>query len=77
MASPRLERAPEASVAPVPPLATARVPARVRVPEVVTGPPEKESPVVPPEASTLVTVPTVVETVPGCQRLLARFQTRA
>ena len=44
-------------VTPVPPLATASVPARVSVPEVVTGPPEKVRPVVPPEALTLVTVP--------------------
>jgi hypothetical protein len=44
-------------VCPVPPLATARVPARVIVPEVVTGPPEVVSPVVPPDTSTEVTVP--------------------
>jgi hypothetical protein len=48
-------------VTPVPPLATASVPANVRVPEVVTGPPEKLRPVVPPEALTLVTVPPAVE----------------
>tara|TARA_R110002126_G_scaffold77034_1_gene192261 strand:- start:67 stop:858 length:792 start_codon:yes stop_codon:yes gene_type:complete len=44
-------------VPPVPPLATARVPAKVIVPPEVTGPPEVVSPVVPPETSTLVTVP--------------------
>jgi hypothetical protein len=42
---------------PVPPLATARVPASVIVPDVVTGPPLVVSPVVPPETSTEVTVP--------------------
>ena len=47
-------------VIPVPPLATARVPARVIVPELVTGPPEVVKPVVPPETSTEVTVPDVV-----------------
>jgi hypothetical protein len=45
------------TVVPVPPLAVARVPERVRVPEVVIGPPENERPVVPPEALTEVTVP--------------------
>ena len=44
-------------VRPVPPLATARVPASVRVPLVVIGEPLKVRPVVPPEAATLVTVP--------------------
>ncbi len=44
-------------VVPVPPLATARVPPRVSVPEVVIGEPVKVSPVVPPLAATLVTVP--------------------
>ena len=48
------------AVTPVPPLATARVPARVMVPEPVTGPPEVVSPVVPPETSILVTVPPVL-----------------
>ena len=43
--------------APVPPLATANVPARVTVPEEVIGPPEVVKPVVPPETSTLVTEP--------------------
>ena len=46
-----------ASVAPVPPLATARVPPSVSVPLVVIGEPVKLRPVVPPEAATLVTVP--------------------
>ena len=45
------------AVSPVPPLAAARVPARVIVPEEVIGPPEVVSPVVPPETATLVTVP--------------------
>ena len=49
-------------VTPVPPLATASVPARVSVPEVVTGPPEKVRPVVPPDALTLVTVPALAAT---------------
>jgi hypothetical protein len=44
-------------VRPVPPLATAKVPARVIVPLPVTGPPEVVRPVVPPDTSTLVTVP--------------------
>ncbi len=44
-------------VMPVPPLATAKVPPRVKVPEVVIGPPVRVSPVVPPEPSTLVTEP--------------------
>ena len=44
-------------VTPVPPLATARVPPSVRVPEVVMGPPVNVRPVVPPEPLTLVTVP--------------------
>jgi hypothetical protein len=44
-------------VAPVPPFATPSVPAIVIVPETVTGPPEKLRPVVPPETSTLCTVP--------------------
>ena len=47
----------EAVVAPVPPLATARVPARVMVPLAVTGPPDVVRPVVPPLTATLVTVP--------------------
>jgi hypothetical protein len=46
-----------ASVAPVPPLAKANVPASVSVPDVVIGPPLKVKPVVPPEAATDVTVP--------------------
>ena len=44
-------------VVPVPPLATANVPASVIVPEVVIGPPEVVRPVVPPETATEVTVP--------------------
>jgi hypothetical protein len=46
-------------VTPVPPLATARVPDRVTVPELVIGPPENVRPVVPPDACTEVTVPVV------------------
>jgi len=42
---------------PVPPLATAKVPAKVIVPAADIGPPEVVNPVVPPETSTLVTVP--------------------
>ena len=38
-------------------MAMAKVPASVIVPLVVIGPPEKVSPVVPPETLTLVTVP--------------------
>ena len=53
----RAERAPLAVVDPVPPLATAKVPARVNVPLAVIGPPVNDIPVVPPEALTLVTVP--------------------
>ena len=47
-------------VAPVPPLAMARVPPRVRVPLLVMGPPVAVSPVVPPARFTLVTVPAAV-----------------
>ena len=54
---PRAVRAAESVVAPVPPLAIANVPARVIVPEPVIGPPEVVNPVVPPDTSTLVTVP--------------------
>ena len=43
--------------APEPPEATFRVPPRVRVPEVVIGPPVKDSPVDPPDPEILVTVP--------------------
>ena len=42
---------------PVPPLATANVPAKVIVPAAVIGPPEVVRPVVPPDTATLVTVP--------------------
>lgn len=44
-------------VTPVPPLATAKVPAKVIVPAAVMGPPEVVKPVVPPDTATLVTVP--------------------
>ena len=44
-------------VKPVPPLVVANVPASVIVPLDVIGPPEVVRPVVPPETSTLVTVP--------------------
>ena len=55
-------RAPGAMFAqPVPPLATARVPPRVRVPLEVIGPPVSERPVVPPEPLTLVTYGKEVE----------------
>lgn len=55
MPRPRFVLAPESVVAPVPPFAIPRVPASVRVPLVVIGPPEKDKPVVPPEAFTLET----------------------
>lgn len=42
---------------PVPPLAAAKVPARVITPELITGPPEVVRPVVPPDTSTETTVP--------------------
>ena len=42
---------------PVPPLATAKVPAKVIVPDDEIGPPLVVNPVVPPLTSTLVTVP--------------------
>ena len=44
-------------VIPVPPLAIAKVPASVIVPDVVMGEPDTVKPVVPPERATLVTVP--------------------
>ena len=47
-------------VSPVPPLAVARVPPSVSVPETVIGPPVNARPVVPPDAFTLVTVPAPV-----------------
>ena len=53
----RALNAAEAVVWPVPPEATARVPARVIVPDVVMGPPLVVRPVVPPLTSTLLTVP--------------------
>ena len=61
-------------VPPVPPLATARVPPRVIVPEPVIGPPEVVSPVVPPDMPTLVTVPPLpegVDQVPSPRRYVA------
>jgi len=57
------EPVPVDDVTPVPPLATARVPLRVKVPVVVIGPPVKVSPVVPPLASTEVTDPPPPELV--------------
>ena len=48
-------------VTPVPPLATAKVPASVMVPAEVMGPPDVVKPVVPPETATEVTVPLTVE----------------
>lgn len=58
-AAPRFVRAVPASAAPVPPLATTRVPPSVRLPEVVTVP-LSVSPVVPPEPVTEVTVPVLL-----------------
>ena len=46
---------------PVPPLDATRVPDNVIVPLVVTGPPDVVRPVVPPDTSTLVTVPAPAE----------------
>lgn len=48
---------PVSVVWPVPPLAAARVPASVMVPDDVMGPPEVVKPVVPPDTATEVTVP--------------------
>jgi hypothetical protein len=48
---------PVLEVTPVPPFATASVPASVIVPLVVIGEPVTVRPVVPPENATLVTVP--------------------
>jgi hypothetical protein len=48
---------------PVPPFATASVPASVIVPEVVIGPPEVVRPVEPPETATEVTVPEPLELI--------------
>jgi hypothetical protein len=56
-AAPRFVRAELELVAPVPPFATARVPARVIVPVVVIGDPVTVRPVVPPDRATDVTVP--------------------
>ena len=41
----------------MPPFVATNVPANVMVPDVVTGPPDVVRPVVPPDTSTLVTVP--------------------
>lgn len=71
-AAPKLVRAPEAVVAPVPPLSTSNVPAKVIVPDVVTGPPEVVKPVVPPETLTDVTVP--VPPPPPALTLFNRFK---
>ena len=49
--------APVLVVTPVPPFATASVPANVIVPLLVIGLPDVVKPVVPPETATLVTVP--------------------
>jgi hypothetical protein len=48
---------PVSVVDPVPPFATPSVPPSVIVPELVTGPPEVVSPVVPPDTATELTVP--------------------
>ena len=50
--------------APVPPLATPSVPPSVSVPVPVIGPPENVRPVVPPDAATLVTLPTTCHAAP-------------
>lgn len=63
--APRFVRAVAAVVAPVPPLATAKVPANVIVPLVVIGPPLVVKPVVPPDTATLVTVPPLLVSVQG------------
>lgn len=49
----------------VPPLAVANVPPNVIVPDDVMGPPDVVNPVVPPDTSTLVTVPVVGVAHPG------------
>ena len=71
--APKLVRAPAAVVLPVPPFATANVPAIVIVPLVVTGPPLKVKPVVPPDASTLVTVPVPLMAVPLMRNVPVTF----
>ena len=63
--APRFVLAAAAVVAPVPPLATAKVPAKVIVPLVVIGPPLVVKPVVPPDTATLVTVPPLLVSVHG------------
>ena len=55
--------APDCVVAPVPPLASASVPASVMVPDEVTGPPDVVNPVAPPDTPTLETVPDPPPTV--------------
>ena len=56
-------------VRPVPPLAAFSVPAKVMVPDPVTGPPDVVSPVVPPDTSTELTLAAVyvVEMTLPCQ----------
>ena len=56
---------PVSVVAPVPPFATFNLPPNVIVPLDVTGPPDVVSPVVPPDTSTLTTVP-VPDTLIHC-----------
>ena len=54
-------RYPFKTVVPVPPLGTPKVPVNTKVPDPVIGPPVNDIPVVPPEASTLTTVPAPVK----------------
>lgn len=63
--APKFVRAAAAVVAPVPPFAIPRVPAKVIVPLVVTGPPDVVKPVVPPDKATDVTVPPELVSVQG------------
>ena len=56
-------KTPESVVDPVPPFDGLKVPDKVSTPELVIGPPENESPVVPPEALTEVTVPAPPEEI--------------
>ena len=62
-------------VRPVPPLATANVPAIVMVPDVVTGPPLVVRPVVPPLTLTLVTVPEPPPLLVNCATVLSDMVT--
>ena len=55
--APKLVRAVDAEVAPVPPYPKPKVPLMFNVPLFVIGPPLKSNPVEPPDAFTLVTVP--------------------